>query len=142
MCKPNTDIRRTFRSEIHGIFGYTVNFGVNIRSNCLHNFPTSSPPLQPESDRNSRWPNSNSSLPYSIYPFKNLTDDTRIWVWPPRISVGFWLEWRRGSWEIVETVGSDIHSKIHNISKNTMNFGAECSANVCIWLAHSTFTIF
>ena len=113
MCKPNTAIRRTFCSEIHGIFGYTVNLGVNIRSNCLHNFPTSSPLLhssqsRPESDRNSRLPNSN-------YPFKNLTDETRIRVRQPRISVGFWpglagVEERRGSWEIVETVGPDIHS--------------------------------
>ena len=44
----------------------------------------------PESNRNSRWPNTNSSFPNSIYLFKNLTDDTRICVWPSRISVGFW----------------------------------------------------
>ena len=135
MCKPNTAIRRTFCSEIHGIFGSAVNFGVNIRSNCLHNFPSSSPPLRPESDWNSKWPN-------SINLFKNLTDDTRIWVWPLRISVGFWPEWRRGRWEIVETVGPDIHSEIHSRSKNTVNFGTECSANGCIWLAHSTSTLF
>ena len=150
MCKPNTAIRRTFCSEIHGIFGHTVNFGVNIRSNCLHNFPTSSllhsSQSRPESDRNSRWQNSNSSLPNSIYPFKNLTDETRIWVLPPRISVGFWpglagVE-ERGSWEIVETVGPDIHSEIHSMSKNTVNFWTECSANGCIWLAHSTSTVF
>ena len=106
-------------------FGYTVNFGVNIRSNWLHNFITSSflhsTQSRPESDRNSRWSNSNSSLPNSIYPFKNLTADTRIWVWPPWISVGFWpglggVE-ERGSYEIVESVGPDIHSKIHSISK-------------------------
>ena len=102
MCKPNTAICRTFCSEIHGIFGYIANFGVNIRSNCLHNFPTSSllhsSQSRPESDRNSRWPNSNSSLPNSIYPFKILTDETRIWIWPPRIlsdSGRDWLEWRR-----------------------------------------------
>ena len=143
MCKPNTAIRRTFCSEIHGIFGYTVNFGVNIRSNWLHNFPSSSllhsSQSRPESDGNSRWPNSN-------YPFKNLTVDNRIWVWPPRISVGFWPELagveERGTWEIVESVGPDIHSEIHSISKNTVNFGAECSANGCIWLAHSTSTVF
>ena len=56
-----------------------------------------------------------------------------------------WLEWRkeeRGSWEIVETVGPDIHSEIHSISKNIVIFGAECSTNGCIWLAHSTSTVF
>ena len=140
MCKLNTAIRITFCSEIQGIFGYTVNFWVNIRSNWLHNFPTSSflnsTQSQPESHWNSRWPNSNSSLPNSIYPFKNLTDKTRIWVWPPWISVGFWLGLggveERGSWKIVESVGPDIDSEIHSISKNTLNFGAECYANGCI----------
>ena len=150
MCKPKTAIRRTFCSEIHGIFGYTVNFWVNIRSNWLHNFTTSSflhsTQSRPESDRNSRWPISNSSLPNSIYSFKNLTDETRIWNWPPWISVGFWpglggVE-ERGSCEIVESVGSDIHSEIHSISKNTVDFRAECSANGCLWLAHSTSTVF
>ena len=54
-----------------------------------------------------------------------------------------WLEWRRE--EIVQTVGPDIHSVIHSIFKNTVNFvafGAEQSANGCIWLAHSTSTVF
>ena len=140
--QPNTAIRRKFCYEIHGIFGYTVNFWANIRSNCFHNFPTSSllhsSKSRHESDRNSRWPNSNSSLPNSIYPFKNLTDETWIWIWPPRISVGFMPGFagveERGSWEIVETVGPDICSEIHSISKNTVNFVAEFSANGCIWL--------
>ena len=150
MRKPNTAIRITFCFEIHDIFGYTVNFGVNIRSNWLHNFPTSSllhsSQSRPESDRNSRWPNSNSSLPNSNYPFKILTDETRIWVWSPQISVGFWpglagVE-ERGSWEIVESVGPDIHSEVYSISKNIVNFEAECYANGCIWLSHSTSTVF
>ena len=56
----------------------------------ISQLPLSSTQSRSGSDRNSRWPNSNSSLPNSIYPFKNLTDDTRIWVWPPWISVGSW----------------------------------------------------
>ena len=76
----------------------------------------------------------------------NQVRQTRIWVWPPWISVGFCpglggVE-ERGSCEIIESVGSDIHSEIHSISKNTVDFGAECSANGCIWLAHSTSTVF
>ena len=78
--------------------------------------------------------------------FKNLTNGTRIWVWPPWISVGFCpglggVE-ERGICEIVESVGPDFHSEIHSISKNTVNFWAECSANGCIWLAYSTSTVF
>ena len=113
----------------------------------FHNFSfLHSTQSRTESDRNSRWPNSNSSLPNLIYPFKNLTNDTRIWVWPPWISVWFCpglggVEERRNC-EIVESVGPDIHSEIHSISKNTVDFGAECSANGCIWLAHSTSTVF
>ena len=56
----------------------------------FHNFSfLHSTQSRTESDRNSRWPNSNSSLLNLIYPFKNLTNDTRIWVWPPWISVWF-----------------------------------------------------
>ena len=125
-------------SEIHGSFGYSVNFGVNIRSNCLHNFPTSSTSarIRQKFER----ANSNSSLPNSIYPFKNLIEDTRIWVCPLEFLSD--SGWSGGSWEIVETVGPDIYSKIHRISKTTVNFGAECSANGGIWLAHSTSTVF
>ena len=50
-------------------------------------------------------------------------------------------KWRQWRWEIVETVGLDIHSEINSISKSTVSFRAEFYMNDCICLQHSISTV-
>ena len=155
MCQPNTAIRRKFSSKSPNS-RYFLNImwisesisGPTVSTISPHLYSLHFSQSRPESDRNSRWPNSNSSQPNSIYSFKNLTYETRIWIWSPRISVRFWpglaeveaVKVGRNcgdSWTWYWLRNSHYIQKIPWIRR----FGAEFSANGCIWLAHSISTV-
>ena len=103
MCQSNTVIRKKIQLQklkIHGIFWIYYEFRSEYQVQLSPQFPFTftvstsfllySSQSRPESDRNSSQPNSNLNRPNSIYPFKNQTFQTRIWVWLTRISVGLW----------------------------------------------------
>ena len=74
-----------------------MNFGANIKSNCLHNFPPSplpfsSTPAGPDQNPTEIW-SSKTQIRVSLTQFTNLKIwlmKTRIWVLLLQISVGFW----------------------------------------------------